>query len=89
MICQVQFWRDKDNAYAGRKYAYYCAASVKPGYLVKVAVGKKNEIKVARVAEINVPENKLEDRVLAVMKHVLAVVDDGTPKGLEGGHNEA
>ena len=67
MIISAQF--------SGRKYSYYCdIPGVKPGDFVKVPA--RDGEAVARVAEVNVPESKVDDRILAVMKSVIAIAED-------------
>ncbi len=75
MIISAQFKRNGDGQYSGRKYSYYCdIPGVKPGDFVRVPA--RDEEAVVRVAEINVPESRIEDRILTVMKSVIAVAED-------------
>ena len=75
MIISAQFKRKYDGKYSGRKYSYFCnIPDVKPGDFVKVPA--RDEEAVVRVSEINVPESRIEDSILAVMKTVIARAED-------------
>lgn len=75
MIISAQFKRKYDGKYSGRKYSYFCnIPDVKPGDFVKVPA--RDGEAVVRVAEVNVPESMIEDRILAVMKSVISVAED-------------
>ena len=75
MIINALFKSKKTGEYGGRKYSYFCnLPGVKPGKFVKVPAGDTESV--ALVAEINVPESRVEDRILAVMKNVVAIVED-------------
>lgn len=75
MIVSAQFKSKKTDAYGGRKYSYFCnIPGVKPGDFVRVPAGDSESV--ARVAEVNVPESAVDDRIMAVMKSVIAIVED-------------
>ena len=79
MIISAQFKSKKTDTYTGRKYSYFCnLPGVKPGKFVKVPAGDTESV--ALVAEINVPESRVEDRILAVMKSVIAIVEESAPE---------
>ena len=75
MIISAQFKNKKYGTYEGRKYSYFCdIPGVKPGEYVKVPAGTSESV--ALVAEVDVPESKVDDRILAIMKSVIAIVED-------------
>lgn len=71
MIISVQFKGRKSDTYGGMKFSYRCELPVKPGDLVRVPT-KFGET-TAKVAEIDIPESRVEDRILAVMKTVIGI----------------
>ena len=75
MIISAQFKNKKYGTYGGRKYSYFCdIPGVKPGDYVKVPAGTGESV--ALVAEVDVPESKVDDRIRAIMKSVIAIVED-------------
>lgn len=73
MIINVQYKNKKTGEYGGRRYSYFCDLSVEKGDLVKVPVRDTEET--ALVAETNVPEGEVDERILKVMKSVIAVLE--------------
>lgn len=73
MIISVKFKSKKTQTYSGRGYSYFCNIPVKPGDYVKVPAGESEAV--ALVAEINVPESRVDERVLPVMKSVISIAD--------------
>ena len=81
MIISALFKSKKTGEYGGRKYSYFCnIPGVKPGNFVKVPAGDGEAV--ALVAEINVPESRVEDRILAIMKSVISIAE-GPERGPE------
>lgn len=75
MIISAQFKNKKYGTYGSRKYSYFCdIPDVKPGDYVRVSAGTGESV--AKVAEINVPKSKIDDGILAIMKSVIAIVED-------------
>ena len=75
MIISAQFKSKKTGTYGGRKYSYFCdIPGVKPGDYVKVPARDSEEV--ILVAEVDIPESKVDDRILAIMKSVIAIVED-------------
>ena len=73
MIISALFKSKKTGEYGGRKYSYFCnIPGVKPGDFVKVPAGDGESV--VLVAEVNVPESRVEDRILAIMKSVVSIV---------------
>jgi hypothetical protein len=71
MYITVQY-KNKEGAFGGREYTYICDLSnVEPGDLVTVPVGKDNEERPAMVAEINVPDGRIDERVMPLLKSVI------------------
>ena len=77
MIISVQFKGKKSDTYGGMKFSYFCHLPVKPGDLVRVPTKYGDTI--AKVADVDVPTSKVDDRILAVMKTVSAIVEE--PEG--------
>ena len=90
MIISVQFKR-KDGEYGGLQYSYLCdVPGVQPGDLVRVST--KDGESIVRVTEIDVPESRIDSRILPILKHILGPADcscescsEFTPIG-EGDH---
>jgi len=76
VIISVQFKGRKSDTYGGMKFSYRCELPVKPGDLVRVPT-KFGET-TAKVADIEVPESRIDDRILAVMKTVIGI--EGAPE---------
>lgn len=75
MIISAQFKSKKYGTYGGRNYSYFCdIPGVKPGDFVRVPASTGESV--ARVAEIDVPESEVGKGILAIMKSVIAIVDD-------------
>lgn len=73
MIISVQFKR-KDGEYGGREYSYLCdVPTVQPGDLVRVQT--KDGESIVRVTEVNVPESRIDERILPVLKPILGPAD--------------
>lgn len=73
MIISVQFKR-KDGEYGGREYSYLCSIpDVKPGDLVKVST--KDGESIVRVTEVNVPESRVDARILPILKPIIGPAD--------------
>ena len=73
MIISVQFKR-KDGEYGGREYSYTCdVAGVQPGDLVRVQT--KDGESIVRVTEVNVPESRIDERILPILKPILGPAD--------------
>ena len=73
MIISVQFKR-KDGEYGGREYSYLCVfANVRPGDLVRVST--KDGESIVRVKETNVPESRVDERILPILKPILGPAD--------------
>ena len=68
-LIMVQF-RSKTEplVYAGKEYAYRTLIDVEIGDLVVVPV--RNELDIARVSAINVPESKVDERIMPFLKTV-------------------
>lgn len=73
MIINTQYKNKKTGEYGGRKYSYFCDLAVKAGDLVKVPVRDTEET--ALVAETDIPESEVDERILKVMKSVIAVLE--------------
>ena len=75
MIISAQFKSKKTDTYGGRKYSYFCdIPGVKAGDFVKVPAGDSEAV--ALVAEVDIPESNVDDRILAIMKSVIAIAKD-------------
>ena len=69
MIISVQFKR-KDGEYGSREYSYLCdVPAVQPGDLVRVQT--KDGESIVRVTEVNVPESRVDERILPLLKSIL------------------
>jgi len=75
MIISVQFKSKKTDAYGGQKYSYFCnIEGVKVGDLVNVPAGKGEGI--ARVTDINVPEESIYPAIRKIMKSVISIAEE-------------
>ena len=74
MIINVQFKNKKNDSYGGRPYSYRCEIPATPGDIVKVptAYGDSN----ARVLEIDVPESRVDERILPQLKTVTEFAEE-------------
>lgn len=77
MIISVQFKSKKTGTYGGMKFSYWCNLPVKPGDFVH-APTKYGE-SIAQVAEIEIEPNRIDDRILAVMKTITAIAEPPAP----------
>jgi len=78
MIISVQFKYKKFDTYGGRKYSYFCDIDgVKVGDLVNVPAGKGEGV--ARVTDINVPEESIYPAIRKIMKSVISIAEDPAP----------
>lgn len=68
-IVGVQFQRDgRPNEYFGREYNYKTTINLAVGDVVIVPTTKGNGI--AKVRSIDVPENKIDERILPTLKTI-------------------
>lgn len=74
MIINVQFKNKKNDSYGGRAYSYRCNIPATPGDIVKVPTSYGDST--ARVLEIDVPECKIDERILPMLKTVTAFAEE-------------
>lgn len=75
MIISALFKSKKTGEYGGRKYSYLCnLPDVKPGNFVKVPAGDGESV--VLVAEVNVPEDTVDERIMPLLKNVIAIVEN-------------
>ena len=75
MIISTLFKSKKTGEYGGRQYSYLCdLPDVKPGNFVKVPAGDSESI--VKVAEVNVPESRVDERIMPLLKNVISIAED-------------
>ena len=75
MIISAQFKSKKTGEYSGRQYSYLCdLPDVKPGDFVRVPAGDSESI--VKVAEVNVSESRVDERIMPLLKNVISIADD-------------
>ena len=74
MIISVLFKSKKTGEYRGRQHSYLCdLPDVKPGDYVKVPAGDSESI--VLVAETNVPESRIDERIMPLLKNVISIAE--------------
>jgi hypothetical protein len=73
-IIGVNFKNKETGEYGGRTYNYFCTLPVVVGDIVSAPTQKGDAV--VRVSEVNVPESKIEDRVLAILKTINSFAEE-------------
>lgn len=72
-IVGVNYKNKHTGEFDGRTYSYFCDIEVKVGDLVKAPTTKGDST--ARVSEVDVPESRIDMRILPIMKTITAFAE--------------
>jgi len=74
-LVSVQYQsKDDPELYAGREYTYIAGIDLSVGELVIAPVGKDESV--ARVSAVNVPESKVDERIMPLLKTIQKRFED-------------
>jgi len=68
VIVGVNYKNKKTGDFDGRTYNYFCEIDANVGDLVKAPTAKGDSL--ARINEVNVPESKIDLRILPLLKTI-------------------
>lgn len=74
-IVSVQYKRKGSDEFGGRAYNYFSAIPVKVGDIVSVPTAQGTSI--AQVCEVDVPESKIDERIMPLLKTITEYADLG------------
>lgn len=72
-IVGIQYKNKRTGEFDGRMYNYFCTLPVKIGDVVIAPTANGNSV--AMIREVNVPESKIDARVMPIMKTITAFAE--------------
>ncbi len=75
MIVSVCFKRKESEEFGGKAYSYYTELPLNVGDVVKVPTAQGGAI--AQVCEVNIPESRVDERVLPLLKDITEYAEEG------------
>jgi hypothetical protein len=69
-IVSVRYYKEDTEQYAGRAYSYFAEIPLVAGDEVLAPTGENGALRRAVVVDDNVPENKIDERILPLLKTI-------------------
>ena len=69
----VNYKNEKTGEFDGRTYSYYCELAVKVGDIVIAPTARGDAV--ARIFEVDVPSNKIDERIEPLLKTITSFAE--------------
>lgn len=73
-IVGINYKNKSTGEFGGKTYNYFCELDVSVGDIVNVPTA--NGDSVARICEVNVPESRIDERIMPIMKTITAFAEE-------------